>query len=353
MEYWSEKGNTIKFSAPWSSNILKNVTYDWVGKRKIAYAVSLAFIIAGAISYTQRGFELGVDFKGGYSYNVQFAEDINVETLRNTLTAKLGGTPIVKAIDTRNSFNIVTSSEIDNPSPDASEIVMAKLFEGVKEVSPSADLETFKKQDSAGKTHVTSFSKVGSYVADDIRNSAGKAIGLSILLIFLYITFRFNKWQYSAGAVLALFHDVLLVMSFFTLFHGILPFSMEIDQAFVAAILTVIGYSMNDTVIVYDRIREFIHQYSGKSKTEVINDAINNTLSRTVMTSFITFLSMLILFVMGGSSVRGFAFALLVGVVVGTYSSIFVATPIMVDLTSDNLTYAPKPVEIKKKATVA
>ena len=353
MEYWSEKGNTIKFSAPWSSNILKNVTYDWVGKRKIAYAVSLAFIIAGAISYTQRGFELGVDFKGGYSYNIQFAEDINVEALRNTLTTKLGGTPIVKAIDTRNSFNVVTSSEIDNPSPDASEIVMAKLFEGVKEVSPSADLETFKKQDSAGKTHVTSFSKVGSYVADDIRNSAGKAIGLSILLIFLYITFRFNKWQYSAGAVLALFHDVLLVMSFFTLFHGILPFSMEIDQAFVAAILTVIGYSMNDTVIVYDRIREFIHQYSGKSKTEVINDAINNTLSRTVMTSFITFLSMLILFVMGGSSVRGFAFALLVGVVVGTYSSIFVATPIMVDLTSDNLTDAPKPVEIKKKATVA
>ena len=353
MEYWSEKGNTVKFSAPWSSNILKNVKYDWVGKRKIAYAVSLAFIVAGAISYTQRGFELGVDFKGGYSYNVQFAEDINVESLRNALSSKLGGTPIVKAIDTRNSYNIVTSSEIDNPSPDAAEIVMGKLFEGAKEVSPSADLETFKKQDSAGKTHVTSFSKVGSYVADDIRNSAGKAIILSMLLIFLYITFRFNKWQYSAGAVLALFHDVLLVMSFFTLFHGILPFSMEIDQAFVAAILTVIGYSMNDTVIVYDRIREFIHQYSGKSKTEVINDAINNTLSRTVMTSFITFLSMLILFVMGGSSVRGFAFALLVGVVVGTYSSIFVATPIMVDLTSDNLTDAPKPVEIKKKATVA
>ena len=353
MEYWTDKGNTVKFSAPWSSNILKNVKYDWVGKRKIAYAVSLAFIIAGAISYTQRGFELGVDFKGGYSYNVQFAENINVEALRNSLTTKFGGSPIVKAIDTKNSFNVVTSYEVDNNTPEAADLVMAKLFEGVKEVSPSADLETFKKQDSAGKTHVTSFSKVGSYVADDIRNSAGKAIGLSILLIFLYITFRFNKWQYSAGAVLALVHDVLLVMSFFTLFHGILPFSMEIDQAFVAAILTVIGYSMNDTVIVYDRIREFIHQYSGKSKTEVINDAINNTLSRTVMTSFITFLSMLILFVMGGSSVRGFAFALLVGVVVGTYSSIFVATPIMVDLTSDNLTDAPKPVEIKKKEVAA
>jgi SecD/SecF fusion protein len=352
MDYWAER-NTVEFSKPWSLNLLTGVKYDWVGKRKIAYAVSTLFILAGVASYFTRGFELGVDFKGGYSYNVQFAEDINVETLRNSLTAKLGGTPIVKAIDTKNSFNIVTSSEIDNPNPDASEIVMAKLFEGVKEVSPSASLDDFKKQDSAGKTHVTSFSKVGSYVADDIRNSAGKAMGLSLLLIFLYITFRFSKWQFSAGAVIALFHDVLLVMSFFTLFHGILPFSMEIDQAFIAAILTVIGYSMNDTVIVYDRIREFIHQYSGKSKAEVINDAINNTLSRTLMTSFITFLSMFILFVMGGSSVRGFAFALLVGIIVGTYSSIFVATPIMMDLTSDNLTDAPKPVEIKKKEVAA
>jgi SecD/SecF fusion protein len=352
MDYWAEK-HTVEFSKPWSLNLLTGVKYDWVGKRKIAYAVSTLFILAGVASYFTRGFELGVDFKGGYSYNVQFAEDINVETLRNSLTAKLGGTPIVKAIDTKNSFNIVTSSEIDNPNPDASEIVMAKLFEGIKEVSPSVSLEDFKKQDSAGKTHVTSFSKVGSYVADDIRNSAGKAMGLSLLLIFLYITFRFSKWQFSAGAVIALFHDVLLVMSFFTLFHGILPFSMEIDQAFIAAILTVIGYSMNDTVIVYDRIREFIHQYSGKSKAEVINDAINNTLSRTLMTSFITFLSMFILFVMGGSSVRGFAFALLIGIIVGTYSSIFVATPIMMDLTSDNLTDAPKPVEIKKKEVAA
>ncbi len=349
MEYWFEKGNKIEFSKPWSSNLLTNVKYDWVGKRKIAYAASALFILAGVASYFVRGFELGVDFKGGYSYNVQFAENVNDQALRSILDQKFGSNTIVKAIDTKNSYNIVTPYLIDDNTTEATEKVIEKLFEGVKEVAPGVTLEDFRKQDNPGKTHISAFSKVGSYVADDIRNSSFKAIALSLLLIFIYVAFRFNKWQFSAGAVLALFHDVLLVMAFFTLFHGILPFSMEIDQAFVAAILTVIGYSMNDTIVVYDRIREYIHKYTGMSKAEVINDAINNTLSRTMMTSFITFLSMFILFAFGGSSVRGFAFALLIGIVVGTYSSIFVATPIMVDLTDENLTDAPQPVVAKKE----
>jgi SecD/SecF fusion protein len=352
MEYWFGKGKVIEFSKPWSANIFTGIKYDWVGKRKIAYAVSALFILAGVASYFTRGFELGVDFKGGFSYNVQFSQKVDDQALRASLDSKFGGTTIVKAIDITNTFNIVTAYGIDDASPEASDKVMDKLFEGIQTVDASAKIEDFKKQDSAGKTHVTSYSKVGSYVADDIRGSAFKATALSLLLIFIYVTFRFSKWQFSAGAVIALFHDVLLVMSFFTLFHGILPFSMEIDQAFVAAILTVIGYSMNDTIVVYDRIREYIHKYTGMSKAEVINDAINNTLSRTIMTSFITFLSMFILFAFGGSSVRGFAFALLIGIIVGTYSSIFVATPIMVDLTDEHLTDAPKPVEAKKKEAV-
>lgn len=353
MEEWVNRGNDVKFSQPWSATMFRNINYDWVGKRKYAYAVSAILIIAGIASYFSRGFELGVDFKGGYSYNIQFAEGTNVsaESLRDAVTAKLGGTPIVKAIDTKNSFNIVTSYLVDDNSSEASDKVMAKIYEGVNTIAP-VSLDEFKKHDASG-THVTSFSKVGSYVADDIRNSAFLATALSLLLIFFYITFRFSKWQFSLGAVIALFHDVLLVLALFSMLHGILPFSLEIDQAFVAALLTVIGYSMNDTVVVYDRIREFINKYSGKSKAEVINDAINNTLSRTIMTSFITFLSMFILFAFGGSSVRGFAFALVVGIVVGTYSSIFVATPIMVDLTSENLTDAPKPVEKKAASTNA
>ncbi len=350
MELWMNRGNDIKFSQPWSANMFRNINYDWVGKRKYAYAASALVIGLGIASYFTRGFELGVDFKGGYSYNIQFDgnSNVNAEALRTAMETKLGGVPIVKAIDTKNSFNVVTSYLIDDTSEGASDIVTAKIHAAVNSIAPVA-LEQFKAHDFAG-THITSFSKVGSYVADDIRKSAVLATVLSLLLIFFYIAIRFSKWQFSAGAVIALFHDVLLVLALFSMFHGILPFSMEIDQAFVAALLTVIGYSMNDTVVVYDRIREYINKYSGKSKAEVINDAINNTLSRTIMTSFITFLSMFILFVFGGSSVRGFAFALVVGIVVGTYSSIFVATPIMVDLTSENLTDAPKPVDKKVAA---
>jgi SecD/SecF fusion protein len=350
MELWMNRGNDIKFSQPWSANMFRNINYDWVGKRKYAYIGSSLVIAMGVASYFTRGFELGVDFKGGYSYNIQFdgASNVNAETLRTAMEAKLGGVPIVKAIDTKNSYNVVTSYLIDDTTEGASDKVLAKIHEGVNSIAP-VTAENFKTHDYAG-THITSFSKVGSYVADDIRKSAFWATALSLLLIFFYITFRFSKWQFSAGAVIALFHDVLLVLSLFTMLHGILPFSMEIDQAFVAALLTVIGYSMNDTVVVYDRIREYINKYSGKTKAEVINDAINNTLSRTIMTSFITFLSMFILFAFGGSSVRGFAFALVVGIVVGTYSSIFVATPIMVDLTSENLTDAPKPVDKKVAA---
>jgi SecD/SecF fusion protein len=353
MEMWFNRTGKMSFSASWSQKLLSGIKYDWVGKRKYAYMISGAFILAGLVSFFVRGFDLGVDFKGGYSYNVEFAQDVNVDQLRASLESKLGGTPIVKAIDTKNSFNIITTYGLELTGAEATEKVIAQVFEGVKGVSPNSTLEDFRNQSATGKTHITAFSKVGSYVADDIRKSATWALGLSLLLIFIYIAIRFNKWQFSAGAVLALFHDVLLVMSFFTLFHGILPFSMEIDQAFVAAILTVVGYSMNDTIVVYDRIREFIHNYKGRSNAEIINDAINNTLSRTIMTSFITFLSMLILFVMGGSSVRGFAFALLIGIIVGTYSSIFVATPIMMDLTKENLSDAPNVVEAVKKEVKA
>jgi SecD/SecF fusion protein len=350
LEWWvDDKGKPAAFSIPATANLFHNIKYDWVGKRKIAYIASSLVILAGIASFFTRGFELGVDFKGGYSYNVKFDKNINAEQLRNELTTVFGGTPIVKSVDISNTYNITTSYLVDDNSSEASEKVIEKLHQGIAKVAGEGlKLEDFKNQNFIG-THVTSFSKVGSSVADDIKNSAVKATFFALLLIFLYIFVRFNKWQFSAGAIIALFHDVLLVMAIFTLFHGLVPFSMEIDQAFIAAILTVIGYSMNDTVVVYDRIREFLNTYVGRSKAEVINDAINNTLSRTVMTSFITFLSMLILFALGGSSIRGFAFALLIGVIVGTYSSIFVATPIMMDLTDENLTSGAKEVGVVKE----
>jgi SecD/SecF fusion protein len=243
--------------------------------------------------------------------------------------------PVVKAVDTDNTFNVVTDYQVDNTDENASDLVMAALFEGVSNVVGGENtLDNFSDADGEG-THVTSSSKVGPTIADDIKQSAVYAAIFALLLIFLYIFIRFSKWQYSLGAVAALFHDSIIVLGLFSVFHGVLPINLEIDQAFIAAILTVIGYSINDTVVVFDRIREFMNAYTKKSKEEVINMAINSTVSRTVITSLTTLLVVAILFVFGGTSIKGFALALLIGIIVGTYSSIFVATPVMSDLSGD------------------
>ena len=333
IEMWMNKNKDISFSNSFSENFLTGIKYDWVGKRKYAYIFSGLLILAGIVSYMNRGFELGVDFKGGYSYNVQFDQQVNADDIRTSLDKTLvGTTTIVKAIDTKNTFNITTPYMIDEQGDGVDEKVITKVAEGLKVIVPSLSVDEFKKADGKG-THIVSSTKVGAMVADDIKRSAFKSMGLALLLIFIYILIRFNKWQYSLGVVISLFHDVLCVMAIFSMLHGILPFSLEFDQALVAALLTIIGYSLNDTVVVFDRIREFMHHFKGQPRKTVINDAINNTLNRTVMTSAITFLTMLILFIFGGSSIKGFTFALLVGVFFGTYSSIFIATPIVVDLT--------------------
>jgi SecD/SecF fusion protein len=223
---------------------------------------------------------------------------------------------------------------INDTRDEAAGEVMDALFSGVSSLVTGLDSDNFRNPDGIG-THITSSNKVGPTIADDIKTSSVYAAVFALLLIFLYIFIRFSKWQYSMGAVAALFHDVLIVLSIFSIFRGILPFSLEIDQAFIAAILTVIGYSINDTVVVFDRIREFMNDFTGKTKKEVINMAINSTISRTVITSLTTLFVMAVLFVFGGSSIKGFAFALLIGIVVGTYSSVFVATPIMSDLSGE------------------
>ena len=337
IEWWVGKGRTISFWTGLSKNWFANLNIDWLRKRRIAYVISGIIIGAGLISFFTRSFELGVDFKGGYSYNITVEEEhaADAETLRVALTDAFGSTPVVKAVDTENTFNITTSYQIDNSDDGASELVMEKLYEGVNSVAGgNIDFEQFKQPDGNG-THVESSSKVGPTIADDIKKSSFKATIIALILIFLYILIRFNRWQYSLGAIAALFHDTLVVLSVFSLFHGILPFSLEIDQAFIAALLTVIGYSINDTVVVFDRIREFLGTYLGKSKTEVINMAVNSTVSRTVITSITTLFVVAILFFFGGASIKGFAFALMIGIIVGTYSSIFVATPLVHDLTGE------------------
>lgn len=337
VEYWIGKDRPMSFASNWSKNILANVDINWISLRKYGYMFSAALILAGAISFFTRGFELGVDLKGGYSYNIQFAEGTNVDSdiLRKELGDQFGGTPVVKAVDTRNTFNVTTSYLVDDNSEDAPVKVMDKLFAGVNAISGGNLDETAFKATSGDGTHIISSSKVGPTIAEDIKDSSLYSTMFALLLIFLYLFIRFNKWQFSLGAVIALLHDVLATLSIFTLFHGILPFSMEVDQAFVAAILTVIGYSVNDTVIVFDRIREFLGAYTGKTKEDVFNLAINNTLSRTIITSGTTLLVVLALFLFGGASIKGFAFALLFGVLFGTYSSVFIASALVVDLTKE------------------
>lgn len=334
IEYWTDtRGKSMSFSYPWSAHTLLNQNVDWMGIRKISYAISGAFVIISIIAILVRGFDLGVDFKGGYSFNVQFEKAIDPEALRQSLTTEFGSTPVVKAVDTENTLNVVTSHMIDSPAENAQDQVTEKLFAGVNKVAGgNVELENFKSLDGSG-THVTSASKVGPTIADDIQRSSWKAGLFGLIGIFLYIFLRFSKAKYGWGGIIALIHDATIAMGAFALFHGILPFNMEIDQAFIAAILTLLGYSINDTVIVFDRIREYIHKFPTMKKHDLINAAINSTLSRTIITSLTVFITVLILFFFGGNSIKGFAFAMMLGVLFGTYSSIFIASPIVADLT--------------------
>lgn len=348
-EWWMGRGNEMSYSREWSEKWLVGFHYDWIGKRKYAYMFSIAIMAIGLISFFARGFELGVDFKGGYSFNVEFAQPVEIEQLRGPLAQAFGGNPVIKAVNTQNTYNITTSYLINEQGTDVTDRVIAKLQEGVANAGVAVDT-MFKKTDGIG-THITSSSQVGATVADDIRQSSFLAAFWALGLIFLFLLIRFRRWQFSLGAVLSLLHDVLITLTFFTLLHGLVPFSLEIDQAIIACILTVIGYSVNDTVIVYDRIREFMGTFAGRKKEEVFNMAINTTLSRTLITSGTVFIVVLLLFVFGGGAIKGFAFGMLVGVFFGTYSSIFVASALVVDFTKEDVIQG-KVVEAAPKAAV-
>lgn len=334
VDYWIARGWKIKFFAPFSERAFKNINVDWMKLRKYAYVGSSVFILVGLGAYLTRGFELGVDFKGGYSYNVQFDKDINVDQLRNTLTTAFDkNIPVVKAVSNSRTYNITTSFLVNDQSTQAQDQVTQRLYDAINSTVDGGqlNLDNFKKGVPTG-THIVSSTKVGPTVADDIKKSSFIAGFLGLLGIGLYIVIRFKRWQYSAGAIIATLHDALITLSVFAIFHGILPFSLEIDQALIAAVLTILGYSINDTVIVYDRIREYMRTETSKPMSQVINDAVNSVFSRTIITSFIMVMVLLILFIFGGSSIRGFAFALLIGIIAGTYSSVFIAAPIMLDL---------------------
>lgn len=336
IDSYTSKNREMSFWTGWSKNMFADLNIDWMGKRKFAYVISSVILLAGLISIFTRGFDLGVDFKGGYSYNVKFDQAVSQADIKTNLSSVFGKEPVVKTVDVDNTYQITTEFLIDDNTEGNDEKVAEALYNGLKGMgTTTVSYEQFRDSDLREGMHIVSSSKVGPTIADDISKSSFYAGIFALILIFLYIFIRFNKWQYSLGAVAALFHDSLIVLGLFSLLKDLMPFSLEIDQAFIAAILTVIGYSINDTVVVFDRIREDLGIYTNKHKDDIINSALNSTFSRTIITSFTTLLVITILLIFGGATIKGFAFALLIGVLVGTYSSIFVATPIVRDLSDD------------------
>ena len=340
-EFWTNKQRHFNYFTGLSKKVFAHANYKFIEYRKVAYVIS-AFVLAAGVASFFVGFHQGVEFQGGRSYTIAFDKKVDADKFRDELKIALDGDNItLKTVgEDGKHINITTAylKGIDN----ADSTVQSKLMIGLKSVLP-ADI-TYNKFVAE---NIQSSTTVQPSISDDLKNGAIKATIFAMLIIFLYIFMRFRDWRYSAGTILTLLHDVLVTLAVFAFFKDIVPFPLEIDQHFIAAILTVIGFSMNDTVIVFDRIREYSRDMKGESKTTIINKAINDTLSRTVMTSLTVFLTILILFIFGGEVTRGFAFAMLIGVVTGTYSSIFVGAPVLIDFAKDKPLGAAK--EEKKK----
>jgi len=326
-DFWTNKNRHFNYFTGFSKRIFKHANYKFVEYRKVAYIISAFVLLAGVGSFFY-GFHEGVEFKGGRSYTVQFPTAVKPDLVRDDLKVAFNEYPVMKTIGDGRRLNITTSylKGVDN----ADSLVQTKLYEGLKKALP-ANLTYAEFMSKYKQSSIT----VQPTISDDLKRGAVKATIFAMLIIFLYIFIRFRDWRYSAGTILTLLHDVLVTLAVFSFFKDIVPFPLEIDQHFIAAILTVIGFSMNDTVIVFDRIREYARDKKGADKKTIINSAINDTLSRTIMTSVTVFLVLLILFIFGGEVTRGFAFAMLIGVITGTYSSIFVGVPILVDVAKD------------------
>lgn len=314
-----DKNKVLKFSTKFTEGAFKNINFDFIANRKKFYILSGIILVIGIGSLATRGLQYGIDFKGGRTYVVRFDAPVSTVDVSKSLEKLFGASPEAKTYGDDNQVKITTTYLIDSDDENADDTVEASLNEGL------GSLNT--------KYEVMSSQKVGPTIANDIKTSSFWSILFSLFIIFLYIVFRFKKWQFGLGALIALTHDVIITLAIFSIFYGILPFSLEIDQAFIAAILTVVGYSINDTVVVFDRIREYLGAFKKRNEDDLINDACNSTLSRTVNTSLSTIFVLLMIFIFGGEVIRGFTFALLIGIVVGTYSSLFIASPVMYDMT--------------------
>jgi len=322
-----DKLKNVTFSTSLSKNLLVNPKIDFLGMRKKGYLIPVLIIVFGIVSMMTIGLNNGIDFTGGRNYVVRFDQDVRTDEIRSALDSQFDGAVSVITIGSQNQVRISTNYKIADNSEGIGEEIETLMYEGLKGFLPAST--TFAQ---FSDNYIKSSQKVGPSMAEDIKNSALMAVIFAMFCMAFYILVRFRDMAFSVGVFVSTFATVLCIISFYTLLWKVLPFSMEVDQTFIAAILTVIGYSLNDTVVVFDRIRETIQNYPKRDRHQVINDALNSTLSRTFNTSFSTFLIVFIIFLMGGTTIRSFTFAILLGVVVGTFSTLFVATPIAYEI---------------------
>jgi len=325
-EWYLNKNSRITFATTFTEGAFKNLKINFIENRKKYYIVSAILILVGIGSLVTRGLDQGVDFTGGRNYIIKFDNPVEHIEVAKSLENVFGERPKVISFGSENKVRISMQYKITEDDPSIDDEIQQLLYTGLNPLlGENVSFEKFNTENWMGTQ------KVGPTIADDIKRQAVIAIFFALVFMFIYILVRFRNWQFGLGAVAALIHDTLLILGLFSIFYGIMPFSLEIDQTFIAAILTVVGYSINDTVVVYDRIREYLREFRKRERTEIMNTALNSTISRTFSTSLSTFVVLLAIFIFGGESIKGFTFALLVGVVVGTYSSLFIATPIVFD----------------------
>ena len=337
VDWYADKDRSMTFNTNITKGWFQNINVEFIKKRKVAYVISGLIIVIGLSSIFTQGFNEGVDFTGGRTYTVRFDQNISPTEVSGTLKDVFGDAPEVKTYGAANQLKITTKYRVDDNSITVGDEIQAMLFNGLQTYLPDGTtLEDFKVggEDTKDKIGIMKYFQVGPTIADDIKQAAVWAILGSLIVVFLYILFRFRKWQFSLGAVAAVFHDVLIVLAIFSLFWKVLPFDMEIGQSFIAALLTVVGYSLNDTVVIFDRIREFADKHPKWVYSRIVNSALSTTLGRTINTSLTTLIVLLAIFLFGGDSIKGFMFAMIIGVIVGTYSSLFIASPIMYDTTT-------------------
>jgi SecD/SecF fusion protein len=339
--YFLDTKKDVHFSRKFTENLFTGSTIEFLKKRKVFYVFSALIVGFGIFSLSTKGLDGGVEFTGGRTYRVEFSEKIDKSEVQNAVSNRCVDdngnniAPEVKTVD--NAYTLEITTKYLEKSVLKNKVKVAKIDASLAQAFKDLGYSNIEDVNEGMTYNLLTSRGVESQISDELIKGSFLAVIFSLFIIFIYIAYRFRKWQFGLGALIAMFHDVLVVLGLFSIFYNIVPFSMEIDQAFIAAILTVVGYSINDTVVVFDRIREYSILHKKSSAVQVVDRALNSTLSRTINTSLSTFLVLLTIFIFGGESIKGFAFALMVGVVVGTYSSLFIATPLVVDLSKNKI----------------